>query len=434
MRVAAEGEAAVPRVPAPPALRPILGFGRLSAASYASIQRVVEDDGIFRARVAEAADEAEVGRAGWLWLHRPVDWADDPVFTGGVLAGAASPADQPVAGAAPGRADKAGAARLRKAAAEAEAARKQAAAAASTARKEAASLRAERDGLAARVAEAEDARREAVAKLKATEAALAEARRELKVLRKQGSEAQRAVVEQPSPAPPADEAPLDRTALEGAVLAAADASAALAAAVERAASLLDLPAPARGAPATPARTDKPDKLAKPAKAAKASTSTKGPKAPGRGRGKRPRVLPSLPPGVFDDTPEAARHLIASKANLLVVDGYNLARAAWSGLGTEEERRRTVGLLEDVQARSGAKVVVVFDGDSGTVAPRASKAVRVAFSATGETADDAIAALVAATPHSQPVVVVSSDRAVAVDARSQGAATLSSAAFLRAAGR
>ncbi|MFN8017927.1 MAG: NYN domain-containing protein [Acidimicrobiales bacterium] len=116
------------------------------------------------------------------------------------------------------------------------------------------------------------------------------------------------------------------------------------------------------------------------------------------------------------------------------DGYNLARAAWSGLGTEEERRRTVALLEDVQARSGGKVVVVFDGDSGTVAPRASKAVRVAFSATGQTADDAIAALLEATPHSQPVVVVSSDREVAADARSQGAAVLSSPAFLRAAGR
>ncbi|MCU1372290.1 MAG: hypothetical protein JWO77_3484, partial [Ilumatobacteraceae bacterium] len=46
------------------------------------IARVIDDDGVFRARVAEAADEAELGRAGWLWLHRPVGWLDDPAVRG----------------------------------------------------------------------------------------------------------------------------------------------------------------------------------------------------------------------------------------------------------------------------------------------------------------------------------------------------------------
>ena len=115
--VAKEGEQADPRVPAPAALRPVLGFARFSAAAYGTIARVLDEDGIFRARVAEAADEAELGRASWLYLHRPVGWQDDPALH-----------EEPPAPAAPGRSDdKAATARLRKAAADADAARKRAA-------------------------------------------------------------------------------------------------------------------------------------------------------------------------------------------------------------------------------------------------------------------------------------------------------------------
>jgi predicted RNA-binding protein with PIN domain len=135
--------------------------------------------------------------------------------------------------------------------------------------------------------------------------------------------------------------------------------------------------------------------------------------------------------VFDATPDAHRHLLRSPGNVIVVDGYNLARAAWSDLSTEEERRRTVALLEDVQARSGGRVVVVFDGETGVVAPIASKHVVVRFSETGQTADDLIADLVQGIPVTDPVVVVSSDRAVADRARSDGAVVIASQALLAA---
>jgi predicted RNA-binding protein with PIN domain len=69
-----------------------------------------------------------------------------------------------------------------------------------------------------------------------------------------------------------------------------------------------------------------------------------------------------------------------------------------------------------------------------VAPAASRSVRVRYSPTDRTADEAIAELLAALPATQPVVVVSSDREVADDARRQGAAVLGAAAFLAAAGR
>jgi predicted RNA-binding protein with PIN domain len=145
-------------------------------------------------------------------------------------------------------------------------------------------------------------------------------------------------------------------------------------------------------------------------------------------------MPSLPPGVFDGTPEADRHVISDRANLLVVDGYNVARATWSGLDPAEERRRVVGLLEDVRARSKGSAIVVFDGASGTVAPAHSRSVRVQFSETGETADDRISSILASLSPDQPVVVVSSDRAVMADAAKQGAAVLRSPAFVAAAGR
>jgi predicted RNA-binding protein with PIN domain len=156
---------------------------------------------------------------------------------------------------------------------------------------------------------------------------------------------------------------------------------------------------------------------------------------GKGRARRrARPLAALPPGVFDGTPEAVRHLVADGANLLVVDGYNVARTGWSGLAPEEERRRTVSLLEGVQARSGGEVVVIFDGDDGVVGPAASRSVRVRYSASGQTADDAIRDLLGGAPEGRPVVVVSSDRAVAADARRQGATAISSADFLAAARR
>ena len=61
-------------------------------------------------------------------------------------------------------------------------------------------------------------------------------------------------------------------------------------------------------------------------------------------------------------------------------------------------------------------------------------LRVIFSPTGVTADEEIAALLAVTPVSQPILVVSSDREVADDARRQGAVVLSSTDYLTALGR
>lgn len=417
----------------------MLGFARLSAAAYGTIGRVLEEDGIFRARVAEAADEDEVGRAGWLYLHRPVGWLDDPALRGGPPP-AAVDAD---AGSAASRREERAAARLRKAAADAEAARRRSADLLAEARRSEVEVRAERDGLAATVDRLEAERNAAVRRSKEVEAKLAATRRDLKVARQatMDAEAELAALRSAGPALPAaggpapmpvapaapDPAPagpaFDPAEVAGSVAAASAAAAELASALADAARALDLAAPAEAsAPDAPSPSRPPGSGARPG----------APRSPRARRASR--AQPTLPPGTFGGTPEAHRALLADGANLVVVDGYNVARAAWSGLAPEEERRRTVALLEEVQARSGGRVVVVFDGDDAVTAPKASRDVRVRFSATGQTADEAIVHLLAATPPATPVVVVSSDRAVAADAKRQGAVAVGSRAFLTAAGR
>ncbi|HEX2042454.1 MAG TPA: hypothetical protein VHF24_07430, partial [Acidimicrobiales bacterium] len=77
MAVARAGEDAAPTAPAPPALRPFLHFSRLPAAALVAARRVLDTDEPFRARVAEEVSEAQVGRAGWLFLNRPAGWEED---------------------------------------------------------------------------------------------------------------------------------------------------------------------------------------------------------------------------------------------------------------------------------------------------------------------------------------------------------------------
>jgi predicted RNA-binding protein with PIN domain len=422
--VAAEGEVAEPRVPSPPAVRPLFGFTRLSAAAYGRLRDAVDGDDDFRARVAAAADEATVGRAGWLWLTRPEGWEDDPVF-GGVPDGRPTPSDPgveaggdagtPAQNRAARREAKLDAklARAREQASQADEGRRRAVRQRDEARAEVDALRAEVEAVAARVAELEGERNAAVRAQKALEAELSAVRHDLSVAREA---TRRAEVRADRP----DEG-IDALAARHAVEAAAAAAADLGRALAEAAAALQ-----------------PDAGTEPAAAPRAGSAGRraGTRRGGGDRrtGRRWRRAPAVPAGMVADSPEAHRWMVADPATLVVVDGYNLAREAWSGLAPEEERRRTVALLEEQAHRSGGPVTVVFDGDDDAVAPAASRVVRVRFSASGTTADEAIAALVATLPAAQPVLVVSTDREVADDARRQGAAVMSSAAFLRAVGR
>lgn len=433
--VARDGELAEPRVPAPAGVRTVLGFRRLSASAYAIVRRAVEEDPGFRARVADAATEAGptgVGRAGWLWLHRPEGWVEDPAWR-------AEGADLDAGG--PGRAQlrrerdgaQAAADRYRRAAEEAEGARRRAVERADASSAATEQARAEAVALRSRLTELEGERNRAVRSLKDLERDLTAARRDLKVARAAARQAEAELLDargsapsrpgpvaEPSGSPP----PLvDAAAAQDAVAAARAAAEVLAQALDDATAALDL----GGDDPTDGRAGDTGRRGDGGRAV-------GPGRRGRGSRRGRRTPPPRPPGVLDGTPEGDRHLVSSGDALVLVDGYNLARAAWSGLAPEEERRRTVALLEEVAARSGGPVTVVFDGDDHAVAPVASRHVRVRFSATGQTADDLIADLLGVLDPTTPVVVVSSDRAVADDARLQGAAVLAAGAFLAAAGR
>ena len=59
----------------PAAMRSFLQMEELPRRALAVAQQAIEENSEFRQRVALRAEEAEVGRAGYLWLHRPTGWA-----------------------------------------------------------------------------------------------------------------------------------------------------------------------------------------------------------------------------------------------------------------------------------------------------------------------------------------------------------------------
>ena len=76
--VQARKDAASRDAPPPPAaLRPVLRFTRLPTRALQTVEQVLDQDGIFRGRVAEGAEEQELGRASWLFLQRPEGWREE---------------------------------------------------------------------------------------------------------------------------------------------------------------------------------------------------------------------------------------------------------------------------------------------------------------------------------------------------------------------
>ena len=116
-------------------------------------------------------------------------------------------------------------------------------------------------------------------------------------------------------------------------------------------------------------------------------------------------------------------------DLYLVDGYNVTKTGFGELTLAEQRERLVTGLLRVASTTGSEVTCCFDGTgTGGRAVAAPRGVRVLFS-SGEIADDLIRRLVAAEPPGRPVVVVTSDRAVADDVEAMGAVSVPSTALL-----
>ncbi len=75
--VAREDAEAEPAIEPPGDMRSFLYLARLPRRAIAVAQQAIEDNGDFRSRVASRASEDAVGRAGYLWLHRPIGWAPE---------------------------------------------------------------------------------------------------------------------------------------------------------------------------------------------------------------------------------------------------------------------------------------------------------------------------------------------------------------------
>jgi predicted RNA-binding protein with PIN domain len=136
-----------------------------------------------------------------------------------------------------------------------------------------------------------------------------------------------------------------------------------------------------------------------------------------------------------EDPAALDRLLALPSVHLVVDGYNVTKTGYPDLSLADQRDRLTHQLASLAARTSAEVTLVFDGAGVVAVPSAApRGVRVLFSDPGVLADDVIRALVAAEPEGRPVVVVTSDRAVADSVRRRGAHPVPSAVLLARLGR
>lgn len=61
----------------PASMRSFLYVSELPRQATTVAQQAIEGDSAFRSRVANKASEGAVGRAGFLWLHRPPGWATE---------------------------------------------------------------------------------------------------------------------------------------------------------------------------------------------------------------------------------------------------------------------------------------------------------------------------------------------------------------------
>jgi predicted RNA-binding protein with PIN domain len=427
--VAREGERASPSVPAPTQLRRYLNFARLPDPALEVARRVLDDDAEFRDRVARSTSEVVVGRAGWLFLQRPDGWLEelDELLQQAAAAELAAKSERHERGA-----------QRRLAGAEAALARAEAVTQAATtdlagARAELAGEQEAHRATTARLARAEAEverlqreRAELIRRLKSTEASAVERSAELRATRHElrmaqaelaqaglgnGEAAPEAVGDdEPTsagPAAPAGPRGVDRALVAELLDEARAAIGRLDGAFERFVDRAALQPPA----------DEP--------------SPSPPQPPDRPAARPPRRSPApLPPATFDDRAEAAEHLVRVPGALVLVDGYNISNARWHGRPPAEQRDRLLAACDELHARLGTEVEVVFDGTGDEPAPpRAHAGVRHRFTPAGTEADDAILAITDAEPPSRTVVVVSSDRRVRDGARERGANVLGAKQFL-----
>ena len=390
----------LPPVEAPRQIRPVLRFSRLPDRALQTVAALLDTDADLRRRVlASLADDdalADIGRTGVLFVERPAGWQDelDQLV-------AAAVADSAKAGeeASDRRATRRLAAveeETRVLSTALEAARAQVtelSGALAAERAARAMASADLDEARARISQLERERDAAHRRAAAVDRDLAALRRELDEERRdRDAHAERAARRHVDDIAPAWRSTLDE---------AAAAAQGLLAALTQAAAALD------AVPAVPT----PD--VKPAEATSPTTQAR----------RRPAPVPA---GLMAESQETAEHLVRLPGATLIIDGYNASLRAWDDLPLEEQRWRLVDAAEELAARTGAAITVVFDGaaETASVVPvRRRHAIDVRFTPSHIEADDAILDLVDALPAARTVLVASDDRRVRAGSERRGANVL-----------
>lgn len=143
-----------------------------------------------------------------------------------------------------------------------------------------------------------------------------------------------------------------------------------------------------------------------------------------------RVAVDVPSEVAKQPRRSAEYLLARPGMLVLVDGYNVAKLAWPDLSLEEQRERTLDVVDGVARRFTTEIAVIFDGASviGAHAPH-RRLARVRYSPPGVSADDVIRSEVSALGPHRPVTVVTNDAAIRRDVLANGANVVASDTFV-----
>lgn len=76
LRVAKRGQKKKPPIAAPAKVQPLTKLSKLPTKAKEDLFAILDSDEDFRARVAEAATEAKIGRTAMMFLERPDGWKD----------------------------------------------------------------------------------------------------------------------------------------------------------------------------------------------------------------------------------------------------------------------------------------------------------------------------------------------------------------------
>jgi len=386
--MASEGQKRKPALPYPRELKPFFNKPRLPSTALGRLRRVIDDDPVFRARLAAGALPELVDEIGRLWLEHRDGWVDAASELAAEIDAVAKSDDVQ---AQLRRADK------RRDAAEQVAARTRVEL---IQRNEFIELQAtEVDELRAEVAKAGELLAEMKVELSDVRMEIRHARdREAAAVAKAQTAAdeRRSVRDQPVPAQDPETAQVpDHSDHSDDIAAAAETARRLVAQLE---TLL-----------VPHQEDDVEA------------------APRERRSQRAPLV--LPGGVIASSGEAAEFLARSDAQL-IIDGYNVAKLGWPNRPLGEQRDVLLDAVENLARRFGTDVTVIFDGAS-VVGAHASRRrlARVVYSPEGTIADDVIRDEVKRIPANHAVVVVTNDAEIVRDVRGDGANVVPSNALL-----